>query len=221
MTVVIGVDPHKRTHTAVVIDHDEVPRRCKCVPGERSSRSCWRGRRASTSACGRSSPRTGWVTCLASSSSVPVSGCWMCRRRCRAGAGVGDVTFEQERPERRAVGRDRGSSRAACHRGPGHGSSGGVAVVGEAPHRSGPVAEPECVSAPRTAVRARRGRNQQGNHAEQGATAARHAHAEHTGRAHSPPARPGSRRGPAPPRRAAARLAVGVSRRPSPRRGPL
>jgi transposase len=25
MTVVIGVDPHKRTHTAVVIDHDEVP----------------------------------------------------------------------------------------------------------------------------------------------------------------------------------------------------
>jgi transposase len=25
MTVVIGVDPHKRTHTAVVIDHDEMP----------------------------------------------------------------------------------------------------------------------------------------------------------------------------------------------------
>ena len=25
MTVVIGVDPHKRTHTAVVIDHDEIP----------------------------------------------------------------------------------------------------------------------------------------------------------------------------------------------------
>jgi transposase len=25
MTVVIGVDPHKRTHTAVVVDHDEIP----------------------------------------------------------------------------------------------------------------------------------------------------------------------------------------------------
>ena len=25
MTVVIGVDPHKRSHTAVVIDHDEIP----------------------------------------------------------------------------------------------------------------------------------------------------------------------------------------------------
>src|SRR5262249_40350847 len=25
MAVVIGVDPHKRTHTAVVIDHDEIP----------------------------------------------------------------------------------------------------------------------------------------------------------------------------------------------------
>ena len=38
----------------------------------------------------------------------------MCRRLVVAGAGVGDVTLEQERPERCVVGRDRRSPRAAC-----------------------------------------------------------------------------------------------------------
>ena len=158
MTVVIGVDPHKRTHTAVVIDHDEIPLATLQVraPAGRSSRSCWLGRPASMIGCGRSSPRTGSAICLASSSSVPVSGCWTCPRRCRRGCGCWRRHVEQERSERCVVGRDRCPSRAARQRGSGCGSSGGAAAAGEAPQRSGPVAEPDCVSASRTAVRARR-----------------------------------------------------------------
>ncbi len=45
MTVVIGVDPHKRTHTAVVIDHDEIPLATLQVRAGRSQlESCWPSR---------------------------------------------------------------------------------------------------------------------------------------------------------------------------------
>ena len=98
-----------------------------------------------------------------------------------AGAGVGDVTLEQERSERRVVGRDRSTARATRQRGPCRRSSGRAALVGEAPPRPQSLAEPLGLSPARAVVRARGRRNLQGNHAEQGATAARDADAEHAG----------------------------------------
>ena len=62
MTVIIGIDPHKATHTAVAIDGDEQPiARLRGRGGPVARRSgCWRGRRRwARNGRGRSSPPTG------------------------------------------------------------------------------------------------------------------------------------------------------------------
>ena len=159
MTVVIGVDPHKRSHTAVVIDHDEIPLATLQVRAGRTQLEellAWSASFEDRVWAIESANGLGYllgqqlVGAGERVLDVPAT-------LVGAGAGVGDVTVEQERPERRVVGRDRSPTRATHHRGPGGGSSGRVAAVGEAPQRSGPAAEPHapvgctrcCASSPR------------------------------------------------------------------------
>ena len=69
MSVTIGIDPHKSTHTAVAVDRDEQPvRACSTLPAERRSDRpvCWPGPNRSTrTGCGRSSPPPGFGRLLA------------------------------------------------------------------------------------------------------------------------------------------------------------
>ena len=76
--VMIGVDPHKGSHTAVAIGAAEEPLgelRVRAWPRRRSG--CWRGRRPGRSGPGLSRVRAAWVTCWPSSCWPPVSGCLM------------------------------------------------------------------------------------------------------------------------------------------------
>ena len=108
MQVIIGVDPHKASHTAVAIDDDEDELAQMSVRATRTQTQqllAWaepfeRGR-------GRSRAPTGWAICCPSSSSLPANASLMCRPRWRRGHGCWRGPVEQERPERRVVGRDR------------------------------------------------------------------------------------------------------------------
>ena len=75
--VMIGIDPHKASHTAVVISAAEEPLgelRVRACAARRSS--CWRGRGlAGADLGGRGRRRLG--TCWPSSSYPRVSGYWM------------------------------------------------------------------------------------------------------------------------------------------------
>ena len=89
MDVIIGIDPHKASHTAVAVDDREVElgrARGAQRPRTRSS-GCWRGRRRSRSGRGRSRAPTGSAICWPSSSSPPASASSTCRRRWRRGSG--------------------------------------------------------------------------------------------------------------------------------------
>ena len=103
MQVIIGVDPHKASHTAVAID-----RRGRARPEEGAgvaprSTSCWRGPSRSRRGCGRSRARTGWATLLAQQlvaageHVVNVPATLAC-----ADPGAARPVVEQDRPERRA-----------------------------------------------------------------------------------------------------------------------
>ena len=89
MQVIIGVDPHKASHTAVAIGDDEPSSAAVKVRGDAAAgrRSCWRGRSRSRSGRGRSSPRAGSAICCRSSSSPRARRSSMCRRRWRRGCG--------------------------------------------------------------------------------------------------------------------------------------
>jgi hypothetical protein len=62
MTVIIGIDPHKSTHTAVAIDRDEQPlARVQLVADRCQAGGCWPGRnRWARTGAGRSSRLRGW-----------------------------------------------------------------------------------------------------------------------------------------------------------------
>ena len=116
MTVMIGVDPHKRTHTAVVIDRrgDAAGAMQGARRRERRSRSCWRGRATFEDRTWAIESANGLGYLLGQQ--LVAAGERVAGRAgdvVGAGAGVGDGAFEQERPERRAVGRDRALGRAA------------------------------------------------------------------------------------------------------------
>ena len=206
MTVVIGVDPHKRTHTAVVIDRDEIPLATLQVRA---------GRTQLEELLAWSAGFDDRVWAIESANGL---GYLLGQQLVGAGERVLDVpatlsarvrVLATSRSNKNDPNDALSVAIAARH----------VPRVTEVQAADHPVVlrlvvkrhtdwagcGTECVPAPRTAVRARRGRNQQGNHAEQGATVARHTHADHSGRTHPPSARPGSRRGPAAPRHAAAR----------------
>ena len=76
MTVMIGVDPHKGSHTAVAIDGDEVELAAIQVRSSRRQVEELLGWAAvSRSGRGRWSRRAGSAICSRSSSSLPVNGC--------------------------------------------------------------------------------------------------------------------------------------------------
>ena len=86
--VMIGVDPHKGSHTAVAIGAAEEPL------GELRVRAAavrpsgwWRGRRRGRSGPGRSRAPAAWVTCWPSSWSPPASGSWTCSPSSAPGCG--------------------------------------------------------------------------------------------------------------------------------------
>ena len=84
---IIGIDPHKGSHTAVAIDGDGSLASCWCARIADNASDCCAGRRCSNRACGRSKARLVLVPCSPSSSCVRVRRCWMCRLRCRRGRG--------------------------------------------------------------------------------------------------------------------------------------
>ena len=64
MTVMIGVDPHKRSHTAVVIDHDEMPlATLRSAPAASQLDELLAWSASFRIGCGRSSRRTGSAIC--------------------------------------------------------------------------------------------------------------------------------------------------------------
>ena len=135
--VMIGIDPHKRTHTAVAVDERET------VIGERLVAArvdqvgelvAWADACSpATSERGRSSPPAGSATCWLNNSSPRENTSLMFRRRSRRGATVGDRPFRQERPERRSLGRDRGAARAGVDAGASRGPRDRAAPLGASP----------------------------------------------------------------------------------------
>jgi hypothetical protein len=84
MKVMIGVDPHKGSHTATMLDrHERELRRIKVRAVATRSLSCWSGLTASGRGRGRSSRPVGWATCWPSSSSPPARRWSTCPRRWR------------------------------------------------------------------------------------------------------------------------------------------
>ncbi len=86
--VMIGIDPHKSSHTAVAMAR--VRSRwasCGCAPARPRRSSCWGGRRGGRSGPGRWRAPPGWGTCWPSSWSPPGSGCWTCRPSWRPECG--------------------------------------------------------------------------------------------------------------------------------------
>ncbi len=89
MEVMIGVDPHKGSHTATMLDRAErelarIKVRAGAPPGRRAAGV---GERLHGRGRGRWSALAGWAICSPSSSSPPARRCWTCRRRWRHGCG--------------------------------------------------------------------------------------------------------------------------------------
>ena len=86
--VMIGIDPHKSSHTAVAIGPAEEPLgelRVRACASQ--AESCWRGRWCGRSGPGRWRAPPGWGICWPSSWSPRASRCWMCRRSWPPGCG--------------------------------------------------------------------------------------------------------------------------------------
>ena len=74
MTVIIGIDPHKSSHTAVAIGCDEQQlAEIKCEPPVSRQTDCWPGQSRLDHGHGPSSRRVAWAICCPSSSSGPVN----------------------------------------------------------------------------------------------------------------------------------------------------
>ena len=113
--VMIGVDPHKGSHTAVAISAAEEPlgelRVRASLPG--GAAAGVGGGVAAADLGGRGRRRAG--SPAGPAARPRVSGCWTCRPSWRAGPAAGRRGHEQERPERCPVG---GGRRAAVGRRP-------------------------------------------------------------------------------------------------------
>jgi hypothetical protein len=76
MEVMIGVDPHKGSHTATMLDHTERELRPITLRQDTvSSSSCWSGPTVRHRGRGRWRPLVGWAICCPSSSSPPARQC--------------------------------------------------------------------------------------------------------------------------------------------------
>ena len=88
MDVMIGVDPHKGSHTATMLDRAEHELgRIKVRAGRRQVAELLEWADGHGRGRGRWSRPVGWAICCPSSSSPPARRCWMCRRRWRHGCG--------------------------------------------------------------------------------------------------------------------------------------
>ena len=88
MSVMIGIDPHKATHTAVAIDNnDEVLDECKLRASRGQARRLCDWAEVLPSESGPWSPRTDLATWWPSSWSRPARSCSMFRRCWRRGCG--------------------------------------------------------------------------------------------------------------------------------------
>ena len=151
--VIIGVDPHKASHTAVAIGPAEEPLgQVRVSAPAAQAGSCWRGLQPGRSGPGRSSPPPGSATCWPSSWSPPASRCWTCPPKLAARVRVleaGNTT----RTTRTTPGRWR-SPRCARRRGarsPPR-ASGGAALVVQTQPRPRQAPHPGRVPAPRGAA---------------------------------------------------------------------
>ena len=164
MTVIIGVDPHKATHTAVAIDDA----RGRARPDQGASDP-----HAGAQLLAWAEPLGERTWAIESAGRARLSAGPAARRRGRdgarcashvgvAGAGAGHRPFRQERSQRRAVGRDRRAAGAGVASGRGRRPRRGAAAVGETQHRHRQPTHPGRVPAPQRVDGARTGRNRQG-----------------------------------------------------------
>ena len=140
MTVIIGVDPHKATHTAVAIGCDEssCPKSRSEPPASRSS-SCSGGRSRSRSDLGHRVGRRARLSVVSTARRCRRTRCSTCRPRWPRGCGCSARAVQQERPQRRLLGGDR----RPAHPGPDRSSRRtrrGAATLGQAEprHRAAP-----------------------------------------------------------------------------------
>jgi hypothetical protein len=151
MTVVIGVDPHKRTHTAVVIDHDEIPLATLRVRAGRDQleelltwSASFEDRVWAIESANGLGYLLGQQLIGAGEHLVDVPATLSARVRVLATS-----RSNKNDPNDGVVGRDRSPTCAARDRGAVCGSPGCAAAIGEAPQRSRPATEPHGVSAAR------------------------------------------------------------------------
>ena len=113
----IGIDPHKGSHLAAVLDQheqfvDEFRVRADRPQRDRLLKFAAPYRRG----VGDRRARPASARCWRSNSSRRVRRCWMCRRSCRRGCGCSTTSRGQERHPRRAFGRDRRDPQPAARR---------------------------------------------------------------------------------------------------------
>ena len=183
MTVVIGVDPHKRTHTTVAIDHDEIPLATLQVCAGRSQLEellAW------------SASFDDRVWAIESANGL---GYLLGQQLVGVGERVWDVPATLSARVRvpatsRSSKNDPNDALSVAIAGR-HAPGVREVQVADHPvvlrllvkrhHDLGRLRNRTAWSAPRVALRARGRRDQQGNHAQQGATAPRDAHPDHAG----------------------------------------
>ena len=163
MSVIIAVDPHKASHTAVAIGGDEceVAKVTVQRPASRQP-SRWRGPSPSPSAPGPSSPAEASTTCWPSSSSMPASTCSTSHPPWPRGSGCSAQGVRRRTIPTTVLGRHR---RLALER-PSHGGAGRPqrdhSPVGQAQSRSGQAGGQAHLSAPQCPGRPLTRRNCQG-----------------------------------------------------------
>ena len=156
VSVMIGIDPHKASHTAAAIDPaenelgqlrvraaaDQVDRLLEWAAGVAGA-DLGGGERRRAGLSARPAAVGGWG-----------AGAGRAAQAGRPGAAVGHRRYQQERPQRCPLGGCRGAAIAGGQAGRGGGPSGGHEAVGEAPPGPGTGPHPGGVPAARRAVRA-------------------------------------------------------------------
>ena len=165
MTVMIGIDPHKATHTAVAIDGREVELgRLKVRASKRQIAQllAWAdGVRGAD--VGDRVRRRARLSARAAARRRGRDGGRCARDAGGAGAGAGHRPFRQERPERRPVGRGRGAARAGADGGAGRGPRDGAAAAGRSATSTWAGGATRCAVGCTRWSRAGAGRDHQGN----------------------------------------------------------
>ena len=215
MEVMIGIDPHKGSHTATMLDRAEreltTDHGARRAPPGRSS--CSSGRTVMSRGRGRWSAPAGWAICCPSNSSLPASGARCAGDVGVAGAGAGHRPVDQDRSERRPLGRRGGVACSVAGGGATGRSRHGVPAVGQAAHRRGPLADQAVLPAARPRRRAGARRDRQRSGRQPGTITARRDRARRRGSGRTAPPGGRARRRDRTPRRRVTRLRHGSAPR--------